>query len=186
MTCRSTSSRSNSWPATCCRTRLTIAADRHRFSSQHDAQRGRWNRSAGVSLLRAGRSCRHHGYRLDGHDDRLRPVPYAQIRSDHTRRLLLVDGVAEQGGRTRCTWSAMSLGTNWFTTVRMQIDEAAQALIDRILPTLAQLLRGENGRGQGGHRIRRMVSNPGGPSPTVAVDSTHGDVVHHAQVDAAG
>ena len=48
------------WPATCCRTPRR-SADRHRFSSQHDAQRGGGDRSAGISLLFAGRSGQHHG-----------------------------------------------------------------------------------------------------------------------------
>ena len=69
-------------------------ADRHRLSSQHDAQRRRGHRPAGVPLLRDDRPRRHHGDRLAGPDARLRPVPYAQVRPDPPSRLLPVHGPA--------------------------------------------------------------------------------------------
>ena len=86
-TCRSTSSRSSNSPATCCPTRRR-AANRHRVSPQHDAQRGRRHRSAGVPLPRDDRPRRHHRHRLARPDGRLRAVPHAQVRSDHAPRVL--------------------------------------------------------------------------------------------------
>ena len=82
-TCRSTSSRSSNSPATCCPNATLDQQHRHRLPPQHDAQRGRRHRPAGVPLLRHGRPRRHHRHRLARPDDRLRPVPHAQVRPDH-------------------------------------------------------------------------------------------------------
>ena len=76
-------------------------ADRHRVSSQHDAQRRRRHRPAGIPLLRDDRPGRHHGDCLAGHDPRLRAVPHAQVRPDPPSRLLPVHGPLEQRRRAR-------------------------------------------------------------------------------------
>ncbi len=87
-TCRSTSSPSGSWPATCCPNATRRAEARHRLLPQsHDQRRRRPDRRGEPRRLRHGHD-RDDRHRLARPDAQLLPLPRPQVRSAHAARLL--------------------------------------------------------------------------------------------------
>ena len=87
-TSRSTSSRSSRSPATCCPIRPTTSSIATAFHRNTLTNNEGGHQRRGVPQRRRRRPREHDDGRLDGHDDRLRPVPRPQVRPALAGRVL--------------------------------------------------------------------------------------------------